>query len=278
MSMSLPLLTTKFNLPPATPSLVQRARLSGLLDEGLRSGHLLTLICAPTGYGKTTLVSQWVHQHAEADSRAASYDRQFIWLTLDQGDNDLARFISYLVAALQQIQAGVGQGTLIALQNVRSTSPHVLATLLINDLSVLANPFILVLDDYHTIDAISIQDFMSYLIDHQPPQLHLVIISRGDPPLPLVRLRARGQLTEIRQLDLALTVAETSEFLVQHMGLDLLPEQLHVLESRTEGWVAGLQLAALSMRHTEDIPAFIQAFSGGHEYIADYLTSEVLEQ
>jgi ATP/maltotriose-dependent transcriptional regulator MalT len=276
--MSLPLLTTKFNLPPANPRLVKRSRLSGLLDEGLQSGHLLTLVCAPTGYGKTTLVSQWIHQHEEAESRAAVYDRHFIWLTLDQEDNDLARFIAYLVAALQQIQAGVGTGTLSALQNVRTASPQVLATLLINDLSALSDPFILVLDDYHTINAISIQDFMSYLIDHQPPQLHLVIISRGDPPLPLVRLRARGQLTEIRQLDLALTVEETSEFLVQNMGLDLLPEQLQVLESRTEGWVAGLQLAALSMRHTKDIPAFIQAFSGGHEYIADYLTSEVLEQ
>ena len=276
--MSLPLLTTKFNLPPANPSLVRRARLSGLLDEGLLSGHLLTLVCAPTGYGKTTLVSQWVHQHEAADSRVAAPTRRFIWLTLDPGDNDLARFISYLVAALQQVRAAVGQGTLAALQNVRSTSPRVLATLLINDLSALADPTVLVLDDYHTLDVQPIQDFISYLIDHQPPQLHLVIISRGDPPLPLARLRARGQLTEVRQQDLALTAVETAEFLVRHMGLDLSPGQLQVLESRTEGWVAGLQLAALSMRHTADIPAFIQAFSGGHEYIADYLTGEVLDQ
>ncbi len=276
--MFLPLLTTKYNLPPAVPGLLRRARLSGLLDEGLRSGHLLSLVCAPTGYGKTTLVSQWVHQHETGASWAAAPARQFIWLTLDHEDNDLARFISYLVAALQPVRAGVGQGTLAALQNVRSTSPHVLATLLINDLSALAGPTILVLDDYHTLDVQPIQDFISYLIDHQPPQLHLVIISRADPPLPLARLRARGQLTEIRQLDLALTADETAGFLLQHMGLRLSPAQLQVLESRTEGWVAGLQLAALSMRHTPDIPAFIQAFSGGHEYIADYLTGEVLEQ
>ena len=276
--MSIPLLTTKFSIPRTNPGLVRRARLLGLLDDGLQSGNLLTLICAPTGYGKTTLVSQWVHQHKEGESQGASFVRHFIWLTLDPGDNDLACFISYLVAALQQIQSSLGRGTLAALQNVRATSPHVLATLLINDLSMLVDPSILILEDYHTISTQSIQDFMSYLIDHQPQQMHLVIISRGDPPLPLARLRARGQLTEIRQLDLAMTGAETAEFLVEHMGLDLPPEQLQVLESRTEGWVAGLQLAALSMRHTENIPAFIRAFSGGHEYIADYLTGEVLEQ
>ena len=276
--MAIPLLTTKFSLPPASPKLVRRERLLNLLDEGLQGGHLLTLICAPTGYGKTTLVSEWVHQHKEGKSWEEAPHEKFIWLTLDPEDNDLARFIRYLVAALQHIQAGLGQGTLAALQNVHSTSPNVLATILINDLSILTNPSVLILDDYHTINVQSIQDFMGYLIDHQPQEIHLVIISRSDPPLPLARLRARGQLTEIRQVDLAMTGEETSNFLVQHMGLHLSSEQLHILVSRTEGWVAGLHLAMLSMRQTENIPEFIQTFSGGYEYIADYLTGEVLEQ
>lgn len=277
-SMSVLLLTTKFIIPPANPNLVRRERLVNLLDEGLRSGRLVTLVCAPAGYGKTTLVSQWIHQHEETKSREESIAPLFYWLTLDQGDNDLARFVSYLVAALQHIQAGVGKGTLAALQNVRSASPHVLATLLINDLSELVDAYVLILEDYHTINTQPIQDFMSFLIDHQPQKMHLVIISRSDPPLPLARLRARGQLNEIRQAELEMTEAESTEFLLRLMKLNMSSDQLQVLESRTEGWVAGLQLAALSVRHTEDIPAFIQLFSGGYEYIADYLTGEVLEK
>ncbi|HSB65247.1 MAG TPA: LuxR C-terminal-related transcriptional regulator [Anaerolineales bacterium] len=275
--MSLPLLLAKFNLPPVNPYLVRRERLLNLLDEGVQHGHLLTLVCAPTGYGKTTLVSQWVHQHEGGKFPQVSFPGKSTWLTLDQWDNDLARFISYLVAALQQIQPGLGQGTLAALQSVRSSAPHVLATLLINDFSKLVDSSILVLEDYHTINTQSIHDFMSYLIDHQTQQIHLVIISRSDPPLPLARLRAHAQLTEIRQSDLALTNAETEEFLVQLMGLALSSEQLLDLERRTEGWAAGLHLAALSMRQSSNIPAFIQTFSGGHDYIADYLTGEVLE-
>ncbi|HSF83452.1 MAG TPA: LuxR C-terminal-related transcriptional regulator [Anaerolineales bacterium] len=276
--MSLPLLATKFNLPPANPNQIRRDRLSNLLDQGLRNGHRLTLICAPTGYGKTTSVGQWIHQQKDSNAQDGAPARHFIWLTLDQGDNDLARFIAYLVAAFQQIQAGLGQSTFSALQNPRHTAPHVLATLLINELSVAADQIVLILDDYHTIHNQSNHDFMSYLIDHQPQQLHLVIVSRADPPLPLARLRARGQLTELRQLDLAMTRAEVSQFLHKLMDLEISPQELQVLESRTEGWAAGVQLAALSMRHVTDIPAFIQAFSGGHEYIADYLTGEVLEQ
>ncbi|OGN94042.1 MAG: hypothetical protein A2Z71_11445 [Chloroflexi bacterium RBG_13_50_21] len=276
--MSFPLLMTKFNIPPDNPRLVRRQRLLRLLDEGIQNGHLLSLICAPTGYGKTTLVNQWVHWQRESKLKLTSIARQIFWLTLDQGDNDLARFISYLVGCLQHIQAGLGQGVLAALQNTRSTPPPVLATLLINDLSMLGEPSALILEDYHTINIQSIHDFMSYLVDHMPAQMHLVIISRGDPPLPLARLRARGQLTEIRQSDLAMTQAEIYEFLVQLMNLDLSAEQLQVLESKTEGWVAGLQLAVLSLQHAENTPAFIQSFSGEHDYIVDYLTGEVLDE
>jgi len=276
--MSFPLLMTKFNIPPDNPRLVRRERLFRLLDESFQSGHLLSLICAPAGYGKTTLMSQWVHRQKDSTSKLVGASRQIFWLTLDQGDNDLARFISYLVGCLQHIQAGLGQAVLGALQNTRSTPPPVLATLLINDLSMLGEPSVLILEDYHTINIQYIHDFMSYLVDHMPAQMHLVIISRGDPPLPLARLRARGQLTEIRQSDLAMTQAELYEFLVQLMNLDLSAEQLQVLESKTEGWVAGLHLAMLSLQHAENIPAFIQSFSGEHDYIVDYLTGEVLEE
>ncbi len=275
--MAIPLLATKFNIPPANPKLVRRERLFSMLDEGLHRGHLLTLVCAPTGYGKTTLVSEWVHQYVE-ESKGASLSGRFVWLTLDQGDNDLARFIAYLVAALGQLGESLGQGTLATLQATRAPSAHVLATLLINDLAALADPYVVILDDYQAITAQAIHDFMGYLIDHQPECMHLVVISRADPSLPLARLRARGQLAEVRQLDLALTTAETAEYLEQHMNLDVTREHVEVLERRTEGWVAGLQLAALSMRHAEDVPTFIQSFYGGHEYIADYLTGEVLEQ
>ncbi len=276
--MSLPLLATKFNIPPANSNLVRRERLSNLLDEGLQIGHLLTLICAPTGYGKTSLLSQWVHERKAEKTKEASALGHFIWLTLDQGDNDLARFIAYLVTALQQIQADLGQGTLAALQNPRYTPPQVLATSLINDLSALAEQYVLIMDDYHSISAQPIHDYMVYFIDHKPQQIHLVISSRSDPPMPLARLRARGQLTELRQHDLAMTRVETDQFLRKLMDLEVSPEHVQVLESRTEGWAAGLQLVALSMRHCEDIAAFIQDFSGGHEYIADYLAGEVLEQ
>ena len=275
--MAIPLLRTKFNIPPIQANLIRRERLLHILDESLQGDHLLSLICAPTGYGKTTLVSQWIQQYNK-DIRQATLKREFVWLTLDQGDNDLACFTSYLVTSLQQIKPELGQSTLATLQNVRSPSIQLIATLLINDLSSLAETSIVILEDYHTVNSQSVHDFMTFLIDHLPLQLHLVIISRSDPPLPLARLRARGQLTEVRQDDLAMTEAETAEFLVGHMGLDLSPNQLHVLESRTEGWVAGLQLAMLSMRHTKNIPEFIQAFSGGYEFIADYLTKEVLEQ
>ena len=276
--MSLPLLATKLNPPPANPRLVRRERLIARLAEALQSNQRLTLICAPAGYGKTTLVSQWIQQQEERKPTGSKPALHVVWLSLDPGDNDLARFTAYLVAALQQIRGNLGQGTLAALGAPRPPAPQVLATLLINDLTALSEQVVLILDDYHHLSAQPIHDFMSYLIDHQPPQTHLVILSRLDPPLPLARLRARSQLTEIRQHDLVLTGAEIREFFERCMALELSPAQLQALGSRTEGWAAGLQLAALSLRNTENMAAFIQEFSGGHEYIADYLTGEVLEQ
>jgi LuxR family maltose regulon positive regulatory protein len=276
--MSIPILSTKLSLPPDNPNLVRRQRLLNLLDEGLQRNHLLTLVCAPTGYGKTTLVCQWMHEYSKGTHAVEPGTGGLMWLSLDQEDNDLARFIAYIVSAFRQIQHDFGQGILAALQNIRSASPTQLATLLINDFVGWINPSILVLEDYHVINTQSIHDFMSYLIDRQPTNLHLVVISRSDPPLPISRLRARGQLTEIRLQNLAMTEDETRAFLIEMMKLDLSPEQFQLLEHRTEGWAAGLQLAALSIRHSKNISAFIQAFSGGHEYIADYLTDEVLEK
>lgn len=273
-----PLLMTKFIIPPTRPYQVEREQLLDILDDSLESRCKLSLICAPTGYGKTTLVSQWISRYRERISRGAIPSRRFFWLQLDQEDNDLARFITYLVTALEPHLLDIGQGALAAIQNIRSTSPHILATLLINDLSRLTDQIVLTLEDYHTIHLQPIQEFMGYLVDHQPQQMHLVIISRGDPPLPLASLRAQGQLTEVRQLDLAMTEAEANVLLTKIVQPGLSAEQIHQLWERTEGWVAGLQLAVLSMRQAANIPDFINSFSGGHEYIADYLTDEVLEQ
>ena len=271
--MSTPLLLTKLNLPPARQNLVRRERLFQRLDAGLAQGHLLTLVCAPAGFGKTTLVSEWIYQHKETGS-----ERKYAWLTCERTENDLARFVAYLVAALEKVEQEVGESVLAALKTTRPPAISILATLLINEITRLGADFVLVLDDFHTITAQPVHEFITYLVDHQPPRMHLVVITRSDPPLPLSRLRARGQMSELRQHELAFSLEESAEFLSQTAGLEIDPEQLAILESRTEGWVAGLQLAALSMRKIEDIPGFIEEFSGGYDYIADYLTGEVLDQ
>jgi LuxR family transcriptional regulator, maltose regulon positive regulatory protein len=269
-----PLLFTKYNIPPLSQNLVARPRLLSILDEGLRPDCRLTLICAPAGYGKTILLDDWLHRLLQDPSSPV----QSAWLTLDPGDGDLARFLAYLVAALRQIQPGVGEGMLAALQTPRPPGGQELATWLINDLAEISGRFVLVLDDYHAISAQPVHDFVAFLVDHQPPHMCLVLVTRHDPPLPLARLRARGQLVELRQSDLCFTLEETAAFIHDVMGLQLTPAQLNALENQTEGWAAGLQLAALSMRNVRDLPSFIETFSGGLEFIADYLTDEVLAQ
>jgi len=277
-----PLLSTKFSVPPISQNLVPRSRLLQKLNAGLRQVNRLSLISAPAGYGKTTLISEWLHTINEiapietVDAEEPAAPICTAWLTLDPGDDDLARFVAYLVASLQQIQPGVGEGALAALRTPKPGSPVMLATLLVNDLLEIPGPFVLVLDDYHTITALPIHDFLSCLIDHQPSQMCLVLGSRADPPLPLPRLRARGQLVEIRQDDLTFNRNEAAEFLNSVMGLSLTRDVSDALEKQTEGWIVGLQLAALSMRDVQDVPAFIESFSGRHEFIADYLTDEVL--
>ncbi len=272
MVASAPILATKLYIPPRYPKVVVRARLIERLNEGLH--HKLTLISAPAGFGKTTLVSEWV----------ASGRQPVAWLSLDEGDSDSTRFLTYLVTALQTIVAKLGEGVLGVLhasqpQPVQTES---ILTILLNEIATVPDHFFLVLDDYHVIDSKSVDNALTFLLEHLPPQMHMVIATREDPPLPLARLRARGQLTELRATDLRFTPAEAAEFLNHIMGLHLSDEDIAALEVRTEGWIAGLQLAAIalqgpmSMQGVRDTTSFIKSFTGSHRFILDYLVEEVL--
>ena len=201
-------------------------------------------------------------------------------MSLDAGDNDPTRFLAYLVVALQSISAGIGAGVLAALESPQPPPTEALLTVLLNEIAAVRQEFILVLDDYHLIDAKPVEQALSFLLDHQPPQMHLVITTREDPQLPLARLRARGQMTELRAADLRFTPAEAVEFLNRVMGLNLSAEDVASLETRTEGWIAGLQLAAISMRGhaSRDVTSFIESFTGSHHFVLDYLMEEVLGQ
>jgi LuxR family maltose regulon positive regulatory protein len=236
------------------------------LNEGLQCK--LTLISASAGFGKTTLVSEWV----------ASCGRPVAWLSLDEGDNNPARFLIYVVAALQTIVADLGEGVQAALQSPQPPATEAILTRLLNEITTIPDNFVLVLDDYHVIDSKPVDEALTFLLEHLPPQMHLVIATREDPHLPLARLRARGQLTELRAADLRFTPAEAAEFLGQVMGLNLSAEDIAALEARTEGWIAGLQLAALSMQGHQDVTSFIQSFTGSHHFVLDYLVEEVLHQ
>jgi LuxR family maltose regulon positive regulatory protein len=209
--MSAPIMTTKLYIPPLRPKIVPRPRLIERLNEGLSSGRKLTLISAPAGFGKTTLVSEWI----------ASCGLPVAWLSLDEGDNDPARFISYLVKALQTIQAEIGEGLLAVLRSPQPLQIETILTTLLNEISTIPANFVLVLDDYHAIDSQPVDLALAFLIEHQPPQMHLVIATREDPALPLARLRARGQCTELRLADLRFTPAEAAEFLNRVTGLNL---------------------------------------------------------
>ncbi len=268
--MSTPLLSTKFSLPLTSAKLVQRQRLWRILNQGLEQKTSLILVCGPAGYGKTTAVSEWLQASQQL------HPGRFAWLTLERSDDDLTRFLSYFITALQHIQPGFGQGMLKLLQTHKPPTVPILATMLINELSEIRGRFFVVLDDYHLLTAESIQAFMAFLVDHQPSQMGLVLITRADPSLPLARLRARGQLVELRQEGLCFLPDEVEAFANQAMDLALSPEQLAVLSRRTEGWISGLQLAAISMRAAPDRAAFFTAFSGEDKFIADYLTDDVL--
>ena len=264
------LLQTKLFVPPIRPNLVPRPHLIEQLNQRLKLGSKLTLLSAPAGFGKTTLVTNWLHDSG----------LQIAWLSLDEGDNDPARFLSYIVAALQKTNIGINEAVQSMLVSPQRPTNELVIGALINDVSAKGaqSEFVLVLDDYHLIEDQSNHKALTYLIDHQPPQLHLVLISREDPPLHLSLLRGRGEITELRLADLRFTTQETSTLLNEVMGLSLNPAQIATLEARTEGWVSGLQLAALSMQGRSDVDGFVSSFAGSNRYILDYLIEEVFQQ
>jgi len=255
---------------------VPRPRLVERLNEGL--GHKLVLVSAPAGYGKTTLLSAWIAQVREAQARSDRASVQVAWLSLDQEDDDATRFWAYLVAALQTAHPDLGQEALQFLGAPQRPPVQSVLTSLLNDAAVLSQTIVLVLDDYHVVTSQEIHNGIAFLLDHLPRQLHLVLATRADPPLPIHRLRARGHLTELRADDLRFTADEAIAFLNGAMGLGLLPEEAKALETRTEGWIVGLQLVALSLEGRADIHEFIAAFTGSHHYVLEYLSEEVLRR
>jgi LuxR family transcriptional regulator, maltose regulon positive regulatory protein len=263
----IPLLMTKLYVPHARENMVSRPRLVERMNAGMKG--TLTLIVAPAGWGKTTLLSAW---HTDP-SRPA---QRLAWVSLDAGDNDPVRFWTCVIVALNTPSSSVGETALALLHSPQSPPIESVLTLLLNALATRSTETVLVLDDYHLIEAQPIHDSLTFLLDHLPSQLHLVIASRLDPPLPLARLRARGSLIELRTADLRFTPQEAAAFLTEVMGLPLSLEDIVALESRTEGWIAGLHLAALSLQGRDDLTGFITAFAGSNRYIIDYLVEEVL--
>ncbi|MGB8213445.1 MAG: LuxR C-terminal-related transcriptional regulator [Anaerolineales bacterium] len=278
------LVQTKLSLPFASPTRLPRPQLVDQLDAGLRAGHRLSLVTAPTGSGKTTLLGEWARS-------TNAPERRFCWLALDEQDNDPVRFWSYCLAALETQCPGLGETAKALLQAdpLRPAPVEQVLTLLINALAQEHSPVILVLDDYHVIQDKRIHGALHFLLEHLPPQLHLVLASRSEPPLDLALLRARGRLTELHLEALSFTGDEAAAFLNSAMQLDLSPEEVLTLERRTEGWVAGLQLAAIAMQSIlkgtspsgssrPELDGFIQAFGGSHRHVLDYLSGEVLQR
>lgn len=261
------LLTAKLAFPAVRAPLVPRPRLTDRLK--LQAAQPFLLAVAPAGWGKTSLIRAWVAQQA-------AEDHAFAWISLDPGDNDPTRFLLYLTAALDRAHPGLGDEAACLLLSPQPAPPEVVLTLLLNAISALERPLTLVLDDYHLIEAAPVHAALAFLIEHLPPTLHLALASRTDPPLPLSRLRARGQLLEIRADDLRFTPVEAETFLNRVMGLRLDADSAARLAAKTEGWIAGLQLAALSLQGQEDPTEFVASFTGSHRYIVDYLFEEVL--
>jgi len=266
-----PILATKLYVPPPRANLVLRPRLIERLNEGLHCG--LTLIAAPAGFGKSTLLRAWIDQRARQDPKL-----RVAWLSLDEGDNDPSRFLLYLAAALHGAEPSCGADAMAALQSPQPPSAESILTDLINEIDGISGDILLVLDDYHAVHSPEVDEELAFLLEHLPARLRLVIATREDPMLPLARLRARGELSELRAADLRFSPDEAADFLGRVMGLELTAEDVAALESRTEGWIAGLQLAALSMRGQKDIAGFIRSFTGSHRFVLDYLVEEVLQR
>jgi LuxR family maltose regulon positive regulatory protein len=293
------LLQSKLHIPELRSSLVRRPR----LVERLKAGQecRLVLVSAPAGYGKTTLVAEWISdfrlqiddlRSGEVDGKVgkrrsrsmatrkneAEAGLRVAWLSLEEADNDPVRFLTYLIAAVGQVQAGFGKTIGPLLRAPQSPLPEILLTALVNELASVPKPFILALDDYHVLHSLTIHGQVGFLLEHIPPGMQLVLMTREDPLLPVARLRARGQVLEIRQEELRFTIQETANFLENALGAGLSPENVAALELRTEGWIAGLQLAALSMQGIADPISFIQAFTGSNRYVLDYLIEEVFKR
>jgi LuxR family maltose regulon positive regulatory protein len=260
------LLATKLHVPRTRPGFVVRPRLADRLAQA--HGGELTLVCAPAGFGKTALLADW----ARRDPRPVA------WLSLDDADNDPTRFWRHAAAALDGVRPGVAHHVAALLGGLQPTSFQAVVTTLVNELAGVAEEAVLVLDDYHLIQAPQVHQSLEFLLEHLPAQVRLVLASRADPPLPLARLRARGLLSELRERDLRFTPQEAAELLRTAVGPELPVAAVAVLAARTEGWVAGLQLAALSLQGRTDVAAFVAGFSGSHRYVLDYLAEEVLDR
>jgi len=266
--MESPVISTKLIVPTLRQGLVSRPSLLDCISKGITGKFIL--ISASPGYGKTTLMTEWLSERGN-NYRAA-------WVSLDESDNDPARFLSYLLAALQNIQDGLGQDTGAMMKGAQDPSDNSILSVLVNELSSVSQDFALVLEDYHVVELREIHQMMVFLLDHMPPQMHLVILTRSDPPFPMARLRARGELSEIRAKDLRFSYKDAAEFLHNMVGLHLSDGDIQVLVERTEGWITGLQLAALSIQGRKNASEMIATFGGGYEYIVDYLVEEVLDR
>jgi LuxR family maltose regulon positive regulatory protein len=270
------LLTTKFNIPLVRDELVHRPRILDRLEAGLWQENSfrrkLTLVSAQAGYGKTTLIAEWLRHTLSASPLSAT------WLSLDEADNDPTRFLVGLITAIQHIHPAFGTATGALVRLPQPPPAEIIHTALVNELNAVPVPFILAIDDYHLIRTLPIHQLLAFILDHQPAHMHLVIMTREDPLLPIPRLRVRGQVMEIRQEDLCFTLQETADFLGRVMKINLSEKDIAALEQRTEGWIAGLQLAALSMQDAHDLKGFVQTFTGSHRYILDYLIEEVFKQ
>jgi LuxR family transcriptional regulator, maltose regulon positive regulatory protein len=260
------LLESKYRVPGRRPNAVARPRLDERLNSALCSR--LTVLSAPAGFGKTTVLTEWLATFGPGAPAVA-------WLSLDERDNDAALFWRYVVTAIGRAVEDVGGAALGLLDSSPAATEAALAALL-NDLGGLKRDLVLVVDDYHLVEAADVHEGMTFLLEHQPPQLHVVLATRTDPPLPLARMRARGQLSEVRAVDLRFTVEESAAYLNDGMGFRLSEGDVMSLDGRTEGWIAALQLAALSMQGRSDVSAFIAGFAGDDRYVLDYLGEEVL--
>ena len=262
----LTLLRTKLCVPPLRSGLLSRQRLDKRMSEGFE--RKLTLISAPAGFGKTTLLVDWIHRHKIPTA----------WFSVDKGDNDPLHFLAYVIMGLQSLETATGEAALKMLQSPQPPPVEPILINLLNDVSLISKDFVLILDDYHLVDTSPIHDMIAFLLENLPEQMHLILATRSDPPLPLARIRSQNLLTELRAADLSFTDEETNDLFSQSLGLQLSARDIQLIETRTEGWAAGLQLAALSLQGRKDPSDFIKGFKGDNRYIADYLTEEVLNR